>query len=293
MPSSSRSKLAREATDLLAARMRELRERAGLTTVDLAAATGWHRSRVARIEGAERIPSERDIGTWCIVTGAQELTSSLIAALRNLDRLLAAGARTGGRPASEHDPGDGVAALYANTGHIRIFQHRIIPSLLQTEFYARAYLTKQLGWCGRPSQVEAALSERMNLQRFVLDPTKQFTFLLDELALYTRVCARSRMAEQMSWLEALSERPNVSLGVIPSDAELPIWSLESFCMFDADQVRIETLTGVKRRISSPDEVSEYERAFNTLSEEAAYDPGALDLITAAADYWDLLMTERL
>jgi transcriptional regulator with XRE-family HTH domain len=90
-PSSS----ARDAQQALGARLREIRQDAGLTGRALAAATGQHFTRVSKIEHGGQAPSDRDIRDWCRACGAENQVQDLIAtaravqsAYRRLDRIL-------------------------------------------------------------------------------------------------------------------------------------------------------------------------------------------------------------
>lgn len=80
MPLSSSS--AQEALRSLGTRLREIRQEAGLTGRDLSRLTGWHSSKVSKIEYARQSPSINDIRAWCKHCGASDQTSDLIASLQ-------------------------------------------------------------------------------------------------------------------------------------------------------------------------------------------------------------------
>src|SRR5688500_9828341 len=78
MLSSSSAQAARKG---LADRLREIRVAAGLTGIELAAAAGWHRTKVSKLEHGTTAPSARDIRAWCEACGADGEAEQLVAAL--------------------------------------------------------------------------------------------------------------------------------------------------------------------------------------------------------------------
>lgn len=78
----SGSSSVQQARQVLADRLRELCKDADLDGKDLAAACGWHPSKVSRISTAKTAPSADDIRAWCRACGAEDQTADLIASLR-------------------------------------------------------------------------------------------------------------------------------------------------------------------------------------------------------------------
>lgn len=73
------------ARESLGLRLRELRRDSRLTGRQLAAAHGWHPSKVSKIEGGKQTPSEDDISAWARACGRPELVGELLASLRILE----------------------------------------------------------------------------------------------------------------------------------------------------------------------------------------------------------------
>lgn len=73
------------AREALGLRLRELRRDARLTGRQLAAAYGWHPSKISKIEGGKQTPSEDDIEAWAHGCGHPELAAELIASLWTLE----------------------------------------------------------------------------------------------------------------------------------------------------------------------------------------------------------------
>ena len=136
MPPSASS--ARQARQVLADRLRELRLDAGLTARELARRAGWDRTKVSKIEHATRPPSADAIRIWCQVTGADEQAADLVASLRAAEGMWIEWRRmerTGLRLAQE-----GVLPLYEQTRQFRAYSCWMLPGLIQTEGYTRAVL---------------------------------------------------------------------------------------------------------------------------------------------------------
>jgi transcriptional regulator with XRE-family HTH domain len=131
-PSSS----AQQARQALADRLREIRVEANLTGQVLAAAAGWDRTKVSKIEHATRPPTADDINVWCRVCAAEEQAADLVATLRDVEgayvewrRLQRSGLR---RPQESRLP------LYQRTRRFRIYEPGVVPGLLQTPAYVAA-----------------------------------------------------------------------------------------------------------------------------------------------------------
>lgn len=136
MPPSSSS--ARQARQILADRLRELRVDAGLTARELAFRAGWERTKVSKIEHATRPPSAEAIRVWCRVCGAEGQGGDLIASLRAAEGMWVEWRRmerSGLRLAQE-----GILPLYEQTRQFRAYSSWIVPGLIQAEGYTRAAL---------------------------------------------------------------------------------------------------------------------------------------------------------
>src|SRR5215469_7343861 len=130
-PNRSRNVLSvHEARNALGQRLRELRQKAGLTGRQVAEPLSWPASKVSKLENGRQTPTDDDIRAWTGVTQAEEETESLLAALRYLEAQHAEWRRqlrTGLRP---HQ--DEIADLDAKTRLFRAFEPTFVPGLLQT-----------------------------------------------------------------------------------------------------------------------------------------------------------------
>src|SRR5262245_59866224 len=74
-----------QARTALGRRLRELRQQADLTGVQLAESLSWPQSKVSKLETARQTPTEDDIRAWTQATGSEAHTEELLIALRTLE----------------------------------------------------------------------------------------------------------------------------------------------------------------------------------------------------------------
>jgi hypothetical protein len=80
---------------------------------------------------------------------------------------------------------------------------------------------------------------------------------------------------------SVTELPSVRLGIIPFTVQArPMWTLESFTVFDDARVNVETLSA-QVTVTAPGEIVLYLRAFDRLAGMAVYGDDARALITSA------------
>ena len=264
-------------------RLREIRLDAGLTGRQLAELTGFHFTKISRVEHGDQNLSEADIRAWCTACGAQEQVPDLIAearAVKSMYREWKRQARTGLRRFEEH-----IEPLYERTRLFRVHEHWSIPGLLQTA----AYSDENLGYWARlldlPDDHDVATPARMERQRILRGSSRQFIFLLAEQVLRCRVGSAEIMIEQLDRVLASMSMANVELGIIPATAGLGAHAQTAFRIFDDDLVKIETLTA-DLDITRPAEIAVYIAVFAQMRQAAVYGDSARALILRARD--DLL-----
>ncbi|MCD0452502.1 DUF5753 domain-containing protein [Actinocorallia sp. API 0066] len=266
----------------MADRLRELRVDARLSAKSLAAAAGWERTKVSKIEHAARAPNAQDIRTWCEVCGAPEQTEDLLASLRAVEGAYVEWRRlqrTGLRQLQESR-----MPLFERTRLFRIYCSQVVPGLLQTPEYARALLAAIAAQHGTPDDVAEAVSARVARAKVLREGDHRFAFVMEESVLYYRMADPETMAGQLGHLLTVMSLPSVALGVIPfsSPEARPMWTLGNFSVYDTEQVRVELLTAAVT-VTAPGELAEYFRAFETYAHMAVYGAEARALITRAVD----------
>ncbi|MFK0291674.1 helix-turn-helix domain-containing protein [Streptomyces sp. NPDC090442] len=278
MTSSSSIQQARAA---LGKRLREIRKDSGLTARELAARAGWHESKCSRIENGRTGPSDADLRVWTLHCGAQEQTADLIATARNIDGAYVEWRRlerSGLRRAQES-----VLPLWERTRHFRAYSSWLIPGPLQTRAYIEALLRAIRDRRTLPDDLDQAVQVRVDKQRVLHEGPRRFAILLEENVLRHRIGGATTMSGQLGHLLSVAALPNVSLGVIPLDADrTALWPIEDFWIFDHTQVNVE-LVSAFLTITQPHEISMYTRTFADLADLAVYGAPARALITAAID----------
>jgi transcriptional regulator with XRE-family HTH domain len=261
-------------------RLREIRQDAGLTGRQLADLTGFHFTKVSRVEHGAQALSDTDIRTWCHACQAADQIPSLIAQARTADSMYREWkrqARSGLRRLQE-----AVETLYDRTRLFRIHEHWSIPGLLQTAAYSTASLAYWASLLDLPDDSEAATSARLEHQRILRSGQHQFRFLLSEQTLRTRIGTTETMVEQLDRVLGVMSLANISLGIIPATAGLGAHTQTAFWIFDNDLVKVETLTAALD-ITRPDEIEIYATVFGQMRDQARFGAGAKALILKARD----------
>jgi transcriptional regulator with XRE-family HTH domain len=274
-PSSSS---ARQARQLLADRLRELRLDAGLTALELAARAGWERTKVSKIEHGTRPPSVETIRTWCEACGAESDAPDLIAALHAAEGMWIEWRRIE-RAGLKHVT-DSQLPVYERTRQFRAYGNWMVPGLIQTEDYTRAVLRAYQQRRGLRDEVEAAVAARMKRQRVLRRGERAAAFVVEESVLRNGFGGPSVMRSQLAHLADVTRWRAVSLGIIPASLDRgPAGAAESFWIFDSAQVNVELISGYLT-VTEPGEIGMYAQMFARLAEIAVYGNRARDLIAS-------------
>jgi transcriptional regulator with XRE-family HTH domain len=156
---------------------------------------------------------------------------------------------------------------------IRSYEVQFVHGLLQTEDYAQAVVVR-----GQPdassSEIERRVALRMERQKLlVAEHSPEFHLVLDEAALHRRYGDSAVMHGQLQYLLEASERPNVTLQIMPFTfgghaGESGAFTLLRFPESDlSDVAYLEQLTGALY-LDKRDEVAHYERAMLRLHSDS-------------------------
>ncbi len=206
----------------LAAELRRLRERTGLTGEEVADRVGWSGSKVSRIELHHTGVKPADL---------RKLLDLYQVGERRREELLALARESAGKsplrkitsgfpPESEYEA---YLSAEAEAESVRNWEPQIVPGLLQTPDYARALTQPWQEMFPGPlretdRRVEAKLLRQEVLSR---DPPLELSVVIDESVLRRRFGGRAVMREQLERLAEASELPNVEVRVYRLDAEDP------------------------------------------------------------------------
>ncbi|GGL87301.1 transcriptional regulator [Micromonospora yangpuensis] len=198
--------------------LRQLRTEAGVTLDGAADALECSRQKVWRIESGLGSVRGVDVRAMCqLYDASQELTGALVA--------LASETKAKGW---WHAYGDAIpdwfelyVGLEQSASRLRFFYDAMIPGLLQTRDYAHAVYQhrSEVSDEERERLVDIRLQRQALLSRR-LPPAPRCGFILSEAALLRVVGSRSAMVNQLRYLQTMSERPNVSIRVLPLTAGL-------------------------------------------------------------------------
>ncbi|MEW1700971.1 helix-turn-helix transcriptional regulator [Streptomyces sp. NPDC091278] len=263
---------AQEARAALALRLRHLRLDAGLTGGELSARCGWNGAKTSRIEHGKAAPSDADIRRWCAACGAEDQAGDLIAAARSVNSMYVHWKRLNraGLTRLQNE----IVPLLDRTRSFRVYCSHVVPGLLQTHDYAAAVIAAYGAFHGTPdTDVDSAARARLARSRVLGRRGRTFAFVLEESVLRPGVANVATTAAQLDRLQEVADLPHVSLGIIPAGAARPLWSTESFTLYDDAQVGIELLSA-RVTVTAPGEIAVYERAFAQLSAIAAHGPTA-------------------
>jgi transcriptional regulator with XRE-family HTH domain len=191
----------------LGKQLKKARIAAGYASQDaLAAALGFERSTITKAESGARPPTNEVFKKWCEVCGITEEVREVLAGLnvvvRNAD---------GPVPTWFKDRLDIEGQAHA----ILQWQPLLVPGLLQTADYARAIFVAEVADSDKVTELVAVRLARQAI--FDRTDPPHTVFVLDELVLRRLIGSPAIMSVQLAHMAEMSERPNVSIHVLPSE----------------------------------------------------------------------------
>src|SRR5579862_6518067 len=200
----------------LAAELRRLRERAGLTGDQVAERLGWSGSKISRIETHRIGVKSADLSKLLDLYGVGTSRRDELKALAR-----ESGQAGGLDSAIAGLPADIADYFYAEEEAQSIWNWDplVIPGLLQTEEYARAILAGyQAMFRLPPGDAERRISLRQMRQTLLTrDPPLQLAVVIDESVLHRKFGGNAVMRPQLLRLAEVSELPNVEVRVLRLD----------------------------------------------------------------------------
>ncbi len=246
--------------------VRQFRTEAGLSGAELARRAGVPQPSVSRAEAGRRLEN---------VAVVERLVPALGLDAKTAGRLMELARRAYALPVrSRVDAGVSLVAgqvrRYAvRVRQVRAFSSAVIPAALRTPDYAQA-----------AAENSGSGSEGLGLAGLPADERRSFVIVVTEGALRTRP-GSVPMGDQLAWVSAVSEWPNVRLGVVPWRVALPRAPLHGFTIFDDDAVWVETFTA-ELTLTQPADVAAYAEVFAAFEETAVYGDEAREVVAGAA-----------
>ena len=270
----------------LAMELRRLREAARLTCEEVAEHLECSASKISRVETGRVSVSPRDVRDMLELYGVPEDQRESLVQL----------ARDSRQKGWWHAYSDTIQPQFAAyiglesaASEIRIYEVSLMPSLLQTEEYARAVIGAGM-MSGTPEDIDRSVQLRMARQPALTrdDPPKLWA-VLDEAALRRRVGGAGLMRLQLERLLDVASLPNVAIQVIPFGGGAhpamgrPFVVLVFPERIDPDVVYLEDLTRAMY-LEDVDEVDRYNMFFNHLRATAlSFDESAALIVSVLKD----------
>lgn len=252
----------------LAAELRELRERAGVSAQELAKRSGVYRQMISKLENAHVAPGQEDVQRLLDVLGVEgDKWTQLV-------QITAEAASHGWWESSGIGERQGrFANLEAGASVIREYQQNLIPGLLQTEeFIATRLATTELP-LPPDAEVAGVLKGRVGRQRMLHRPAgPSYEVILDEVVLRRRSVPADVFRRQLAHIVDLSRQDErLTVRVLPVDAEIPGYNIPecSFSMYtypdkgDPAVVALEAVT-TDLVLTDPEQTAQFELVYGGL-----------------------------
>jgi transcriptional regulator with XRE-family HTH domain len=200
----------------LGRKLKELREAARLTVPQAIGALEWSKPRLWRYETGQVPIHPNDVDVMCRVYGAD---SDVTEVLKEL-------ARQSKAKGWWHSYGDVpewfelYLGMEAAASRMRHYESEIIPGLLQSPTYARALVSQYMTEAPADEMMEKRTAVRLRRQQILTrsaPAAPTYEVMLSEAALL-RGFDSSTMVDQLTSLAAFTDRPNITIRVIPLSA---------------------------------------------------------------------------
>jgi len=260
------------ALSLFADELKAAREQRGWSQADLAGQIPYSLSTISMVEALHRVPT-RDLAVHLDKAfGTPGTFARLEARLRDLPF-----------PASFRP----FAAYEAEATALYVFEHSLVPGLLQTPEYARAVLATRPNTA--EDEIDNLVAARLARQEVLTrdePPPPLLWALIDEGVLYRPVAPAEVMRDQLARLVEVSRRPNVTVQVLPYSAGGHTGLLGAFTIADlggsAGTVNVEDITD-GRVFEDPGMVSRVTLRYKSLQSEALPKGASRELIAKVAE----------
>ncbi|MFF1819293.1 helix-turn-helix domain-containing protein [Kribbella sp. NPDC058245] len=250
-----------QALGLLGARLRAVREQAGMSGIELAKklGAGWWQPKVSKIETGRQLPTDAEISAWAEATGAdlapllalRDKAAAQYGAWR--DRVADAGSPT----ALQSE----IGALETACVFLAEYQPAMVPGRLQTPAYIQGMADgdKFLAEHGiTPEDVGRIIAAKVRRQSILYEPGRRIIHVVGEAALRTRFgrIGVGTLRAQLAHLAEMATLPGHEFGVVPFGVASPVNPGSGFGMYDRDLVVVETVAG-DIRLTEPEVVAHF------------------------------------
>ncbi|MGW2224571.1 DUF5753 domain-containing protein [Streptomyces formicae] len=169
--------------------------------------------------------------------------------------------------------------LVRETREAKHYCPAVIWGNLQTPEYVRAMLTLVVDFLESPRDIEAGVKARTARAELFGKDGRTYKTLLGEQSLRSNIGGSDVMRGQLTRVLESFALPGVTLGIVPSRAQLHVFPGNSFGIFDGKRVEVE-LFGDAPTYTADAQIQRYEKAFSLLERSAVYGEEAKDLVRA-------------
>lgn len=260
-----------------------MRTASELTVEQVGEALGWSGSKVSRIETAKQLVAPDDVRVLVGLYGVGEDEIEKYVAIARQARQ-----RDWWHKYDDVLPEwfEGYLGLEAEASKISTYESDLVPGLLQTEQYAAAVLGA-FPLRTTPEEMERTVDLRRARQARLSDENPLILdAVISETVLRRAIGGTTVIADQLRHLIAMTERPNVTLRLLPFEAgEHPgldgAFSVLEFAdPEDGRIVCVEAMTSTLY-IERPRDVGIYRLAFDQLQSRALDPEETINIISAA------------
>jgi transcriptional regulator with XRE-family HTH domain len=253
----------------LGRRLKALRRERGLSGEQVADMVGVSQSTISRIETGKILPPPAEAHRIALLLGADPEDADRIA--EQAGRLRGAAADWAAGEADMESRQQETEQLEAMATSFQVFQPTVVIGLLQSSGYAEAVISAmQRLTPGDSGGMVDAVSARVHRQRILEDPARRFDFVMTEATLSNRICPPEEMPAQIRRIRLMARRPNVTIGIIPSDVEWRMPPFHGFSILDGRHLLVDLYdTGLSKHDQSDADV--YARIFAMMKEQASTD----------------------
>jgi transcriptional regulator with XRE-family HTH domain len=250
------------------AKIRLLRQKAKLSTRQVAERASMSQSKVMRIESGRLLSNSLDLdllfGIFRPDEDERRGVLSDVQVASTLEQPLA--------DFLVHSPQRHNQELYdeltKRASVFKKFDGVVVPGLLQTAEYALSQFRRSFLRVD-DEFLAGAVRRRLQRQEALGDQSKRYFFLITEAALRYRYVPLKALRSQYQQLISMSTLSNVSLGVLPSDAEMAHWPRTSFVIFDGRFLTLDVGVGTVAS-GSMNMVNEHLEVFESFERSAVW-----------------------
>lgn len=269
----------------LALELRRLRNEIGLSQREVGQRCDWSGARLSYIENAVQDVREDDLDQLLPLYDVPEerWASYYTAAERSRER--------GWWERYQREMPDYLelfVGLEQGASRIQTFKPVVLPGLLQTPAYAEAVMRRDV-WPRTDHAIRRLVDLRIGRQGILTreeDPV-ELDVVLDEATLRHVAGDAGTMAEQLEYLAAMAERPNVTVRVIPFARGAQSYSQAEFTIFDFAWASDAVVVYVEHRdralyLEEQQDTNGFVLAFHNLWQLANNEEGSLAMMRDVA-----------